>query len=41
MHGNAKDSEERQWTEHVLNSISEIARSEGNIFLLCKTQMFH
>ncbi|KAF7811166.1 tRNA wybutosine-synthesizing protein 2/3/4 [Senna tora] len=29
VHGNAKDSEELQWTEHVLNSISEIARSEG------------
>ncbi|KAI4295895.1 hypothetical protein L6164_035891 [Bauhinia variegata] len=29
VHGNAKDSEESQWTEHVLKSIHEIARSEG------------
>ncbi|KAK4284380.1 hypothetical protein QN277_001222 [Acacia crassicarpa] len=29
VHGNAKDSEEGQWTEHVLKSIEEIARSEG------------
>lgn len=31
MHGNAKDSEEGQWTEHVLKSIQEIVRSEGKV----------
>lgn len=29
VHGNAKDSEEYQWTDHVSKSIYEIARSEG------------
>ncbi|OAY25926.1 hypothetical protein MANES_16G007200v8 [Manihot esculenta] len=29
VHGNVKDSEESSWTEHVLRSIDEIARSEG------------
>ncbi|XP_015941234.1 tRNA wybutosine-synthesizing protein 2/3/4 isoform X1 [Arachis duranensis] len=29
VHGNTKDTEERQWTDHVLKSIDEIARSEG------------
>lgn len=29
IHGNVKDSEEGSWAEHVLNSISEIAKSEG------------
>ncbi|XP_058753871.1 tRNA wybutosine-synthesizing protein 2/3/4 isoform X1 [Vicia villosa] len=29
VHGNTKDSEECQWVDHVLKSISEIARSEG------------
>ncbi|XP_027332177.1 tRNA wybutosine-synthesizing protein 2/3/4 isoform X2 [Abrus precatorius] len=29
VHGNTKDSEECQWTDHVLKSIYEIARSEG------------
>ena len=33
VHGNVKDSEEGLWTEHVLKSISEIARSEGNCLL--------
>lgn len=29
IHGNVKDSEETQWTEHVVKSICEIAKSEG------------
>lgn len=29
VHGNAKDSDEAIWTEHVLKSIIEISRSEG------------
>lgn len=29
IHGNVKDSEEGSWVEHVSNSISEIAKSEG------------
>ncbi|PSS24836.1 TRNA wybutosine-synthesizing protein [Actinidia chinensis var. chinensis] len=29
VHGNAKDSEEGFWTDHVLKSISEISKSEG------------
>ena len=29
VHGNVKDSEEGSWVEHVSNSISEIAKSEG------------
>ncbi|XP_048317963.2 tRNA wybutosine-synthesizing protein 2/3/4 [Ziziphus jujuba] len=29
IHGNVKDSEEGLWTEHVLNSIHEIANNEG------------
>lgn len=29
VHGNVKDSEEGLWVEHVSNSISEIAKSEG------------
>ncbi|PON43912.1 BTB-kelch protein [Parasponia andersonii] len=29
IHGNVKDSEEGSWAEHVSNSISEIAKSEG------------
>ncbi|KAK7363744.1 hypothetical protein VNO77_05898 [Canavalia gladiata] len=29
VHGNAKDSEECQWTDHVLKTIYEITRSEG------------
>ncbi len=33
MHDNVKDSEEGLWTEHVSKSISEIARSEGIVFL--------
>lgn len=31
VHGNVKDSEESTWSEHVSNSINEIAKSEGNI----------
>ncbi|XP_021766875.1 tRNA wybutosine-synthesizing protein 2/3/4-like [Chenopodium quinoa] len=30
IHGNVKDSEENQWTLHVMDSISEIAKSEGH-----------
>lgn len=30
IHGNVKDSEECQWTQHVISSISEIAESEGH-----------
>ncbi|XP_015574248.1 tRNA wybutosine-synthesizing protein 2/3/4 isoform X1 [Ricinus communis] len=29
VHGNVKDSEEGSWTEHVMRSIDEIARSEA------------
>ncbi|KAL0398766.1 UNVERIFIED_CONTAM: tRNA wybutosine-synthesizing protein 2/3/4 [Sesamum radiatum] len=29
IHGNAKDSEEGLWTKHVVQSISDIAKSEG------------
>ncbi|XP_021719707.1 tRNA wybutosine-synthesizing protein 2/3/4-like [Chenopodium quinoa] len=29
IHGNVKDSEESQWTLHIMDSISEIAKSEG------------
>ncbi|XP_028762976.1 tRNA wybutosine-synthesizing protein 2/3/4 [Neltuma alba] len=29
VHGNAKDTEEGRWTEHLLKSIQEIVRSEG------------
>ncbi|CAO2842541.1 unnamed protein product [Amaranthus hypochondriacus] len=29
IHGNVKDSEENQWTQHVINSISELAKAEG------------
>lgn len=34
VHGNVKDSEEALWTEHVLRSMDELARSEG-IILTC------
>ncbi|KAL9236617.1 hypothetical protein vseg_011262 [Gypsophila vaccaria] len=30
IHGNVKDSEETEWTQHVVKSISEIAESEGH-----------
>lgn len=33
MHGNVKDSEEGLWTEYVLKSVSEMARSEGIPFM--------
>lgn len=29
IHGNVKDSEESLWSNHVLQSISDIAKSEG------------
>ena len=29
VHGNVKDLEEDSWTEHVLRSFVEIAKSEG------------
>lgn len=29
IHGNVKDTEEGSWTNHVVQSISEIAESEG------------
>ncbi|KAL2931413.1 tRNA wybutosine-synthesizing protein 2/3/4 [Bienertia sinuspersici] len=29
IHGNVKDSEESEWTQHAVNSISVIAKSEG------------
>lgn len=43
VHGNAKDSEEYQWTDHVSKSIYEIARSEGIIFssLILKISELH
>lgn len=43
VHGNTKDSEECQWADHVLKSISEIARSEGSsafYFLIFKITYF-
>ncbi|XP_050211218.1 tRNA wybutosine-synthesizing protein 2/3/4 isoform X2 [Mercurialis annua] len=30
VHGNVKDSDEESWSEHVLRSMNEIARSEGH-----------
>ncbi|XP_022926928.1 tRNA wybutosine-synthesizing protein 2/3/4 [Cucurbita moschata] len=30
VHGNVKDSEEELWTQHLLHSITEIAKSEGH-----------
>ncbi|KAL7213528.1 hypothetical protein ACSBR2_016123 [Camellia fascicularis] len=32
VHGNAKDSEEGFWTQHILKSIYEISRSEGYLW---------
>ncbi|CAH9106433.1 unnamed protein product [Cuscuta epithymum] len=32
IHGNVKDSEEVSWTQHVLQSIEDIARSEGRVW---------
>lgn len=32
VHGNVKDSEEEQWSQHLLHSITEIAKSEGFFF---------
>lgn len=37
MHGNAKDSEENSWAEHVSKSIYEIARSEGIMIMTPST----
>lgn len=33
IHGNVKDTEEGIWTNHILQSISEIAKSEGILSL--------
>ena len=33
VHGNAKDSEEGFWTDHILKSINEISKSEGGTFV--------
>lgn len=33
IHGNVKDTEEDSWTNHIKQSISGIARSEGPSFL--------
>ncbi|KAG8385740.1 hypothetical protein BUALT_Bualt03G0076600 [Buddleja alternifolia] len=32
IHGNVKDTEEGSWTNHVLQSISDISKSEGHIW---------
>lgn len=40
VHGNVKDSEECQWTDHVSKSIYEIATSEGSNFLFQKLHNF-
>uniref|UniRef100_A0A2P2KSH5 tRNA(Phe) (4-demethylwyosine(37)-C(7)) aminocarboxypropyltransferase n=1 Tax=Rhizophora mucronata TaxID=61149 RepID=A0A2P2KSH5_RHIMU len=29
VHGNAKDTEESEWSEHIIRSFDQIARSEG------------